>query len=261
MSSQASTQHPGFNLMGKVALVTGAAGGLGRAFASALADAGARVAAFDKDAARLRAWIDARPSGGDGHHILAYETDVTSSAGVRASVDAAIRDLGQVDILINNAGIYPVQPFLETSDEFFDEVMAINLKSVFLMCKAIIPHMLGRKYGRIVNLATTGFYRPMPGHAHYAASKGAVIGLTRGIAAEFGDRGIAANCVAPGVIMTDTVKASFPEGREAELVRARAIPRSGTEADVVGTVLFLCSDLSGFVTGQTVVVDGGRIMS
>lgn len=244
-------------LAGRTALVTGAASGLGREFCTALTSEGVRVAALDKDAAGLEALSLAVKA----EALTVHPVDVTASDQVAEAVNAVISHHGRIDILINNVGIYPVVPFLETTDEFFDQVIAINLKSAYLVSREVLRYMVQATYGRIVNVATTGFYRPMPGHAHYAASKGGLIGLTRGIAAEFGDQGVTANCVAPGVVLTDTVRASFPPGRETELVRARAIPRSAVPDDIVGAVLFLASDRSSFITGQTIVVDGGRIMN
>ncbi|MBI4587694.1 MAG: SDR family oxidoreductase [Candidatus Rokubacteria bacterium] len=251
---------PVLGLEGKVAIVTGAAAGLGRAFAGALAGHGARVAALDRDRGGIEATIEESHRGA-GAKIVPYEVDVTSSAQVDATIRKVLDSFGQIDIVVNNVGIYPITPFMDISEELFDRVLSVNLRSVYLVCRAVIPHMVTRRYGRIVNIATTGFYRPGPGQAHYAASKGGVIGLSRALAAEFGNSGITVNCVAPGLTMTATVEEAYPEARIVELVRARAISRRENVEDVVGAVLFLCSDLSAFMTGQTVVVDGGRIMS
>ncbi len=244
----------------RVAIVSGAASGIGRGVALALAAAGATVAALDKDGDGLRRVAGVVGPGENGG-IRPYVADVTSSRSTADAVAAVVADLGGIDILVNNVGTYPIVPFLEMSEESFEQLLSVNLKSVYLLSRSVIPHMLARRYGRIVNLATTGFYRPGPGQVHYAAAKGGVIGLSRGLAAEFGDHGITVNCVAPGLTMTDRVKEIFPESRVAELVGARAIRRPEQVEDVVGAVLFLCSDLSAFITGQTVIVDGGRIMS
>lgn len=260
MASDGLSATASFGLAGKVAVLTGAAAGLGRATAIALVHEGATVCAYDRDAEGLERLVSAVDTGTDGR-IVPYKLDVTSQPEVAEAVGSTIAKHERVDILINNAGIYPIVSFLEISDEQFDQVLSVNFKSAYFLARAIIPHMVRRSSGRIVNIATTSFHRPMPGHVHYTTSKAALVGLTRGLAAEFGRSGIGVNCVAPGVVATDTVSATFTEDLHETFVNARAIPRYGKVDDVVGAILFLCSDASGFITGQTVVVDGGRIMS
>ena len=250
----------GLRLEGRAAIVTGAAAGLGRAFAEGLACHGARVAAWDMDGGRLEAMVETIRRI-NAARILFDVVDVTSAEQVSVAAARVVKEFGSIDIVVNNVGVYPITPFLEITQELFDRVLSVNLRSVFVVCRATIPYMVANRYGRIVNVATTGFYRPGPGQAHYAASKGGVIGLSRALAAEFGEHGITVNCVAPGLTMTDTARQLFPESRVSVLVNARAIQRLEDVGDVVGAVLFLCSDLSAFVTGQTLVVDGGRIMS
>jgi NAD(P)-dependent dehydrogenase (short-subunit alcohol dehydrogenase family) len=242
----------------RVVLVTGAAGGLGRAFSLAFARDGARVVAADLDLAGAKR--TAELVQGESGQALALEVDVASEGSVGELVDRAVSSLGGVDVLVNNAAVYAGierRPFYELDGDAWDRVLAVNLKGPWLCAKACVPAMRARGGGAIVNVASATAFSGSPLFAHYVASKGGLIALTRAMAREVGELGIRVNAVAPGFTLTEASRALL-EDAETYGVERGAIRRSSTPEDVVGTVLFLASDASAFVTGQTIVVDGGR---
>lgn len=242
----------------RVALVTGAAGGLGRAFALGFARDGARVVTADLDLPGAEE--TAGLVRGEGGRALALEVDVANEASVGELLDRAVSSLGGVDVLVNNAAVYAGierRPFYELDGDAWDRVLAVNLKGPWLCAKACVPSMRARGGGAIVNVASATAFSGSPLFAHYVASKGGLIALTRAMAREVGELGIRVNAVAPGFTLTEASRGLF-ENAENYGVERGAIRRSSTPEDVVGTVLFLASDASAFVTGQTVVVDGGR---
>ena len=233
-------------LEGKVAIVTGGAKGIGRAIAGGLARAGATVAIADLEP----------PAGG-------IRADVSSEADVEAMVRETVDRHGGVDILVNNAGLYaslPMRPFDQIPLEEWRQVMDVNVASMFLTCRAVVPVMRGRGGGKIVNISSGTPFRGVPFLLHYVTSKGAIVAFTRALAKELGKDAIHVNCVAPGFTMSDGVKAN-PEVvdklRDVS-VAARTIQRDQVPEDVVGAVIFLCSPGADFVTGQTMVIDGGQ---
>jgi NAD(P)-dependent dehydrogenase (short-subunit alcohol dehydrogenase family) len=233
----------------RTVVVTGAAGGLGRAFACGFAREGARVVAADLDVAGAEE--TARLCGGESAVV-----DVTSEESVR---DLAAR-LGRVDVLVNNAAIYAGlerRPFWELDATEWDRVLAVNLKGPWLCAKVCLPAMPAG--GAIVNVASATVFSGSPLFAHYVASKGGLIALTRTMARELGGRGIRVNAVAPGFTLTEASRGLMP-GAASYAVGRGAIERAAVADDVVGAVLFLASDASRFVTGQTLVVDGGRVL-
>jgi NAD(P)-dependent dehydrogenase (short-subunit alcohol dehydrogenase family) len=246
------------DLAGRVVIVTGAAGGLGRAFALAFARAGAHVVAADIDAGGAEqtvALIDA-----EAGTSIAVELDVTDEPSVQAMVEGAVRAFGGVDVLVNNAAIYGAlerKPFYELDPDAWDAVMRVNLKGPWLCSRACVPHMRARGGGAIVNVASATVFSGSPLWAHYVASKGGLIALTRTMARELGELGITVNAVAPGLTLTDATLGLI-EDAETYGVSRGAIKRASRPEDVVGTVLFLASGASAFITGQTIVVDGGR---
>lgn len=247
-------------LTDRVAVVTGGGGGLGRAFALALADAGAKVAAADRDsagAAETAALVQA--AGGDA---VGLTVDVSDQASTEAMAAAVVGRWGRVDVLVNNAGVYGTlvrRPFFEITSDEWDLVMSVNLKGAWLAARAVFPAMR-EQGGSIVNISSATFYSGSPMWAHYVASKGGIIGLTRAMAREAGDYGVRVNAIAPGFTLTDASLGIMPDAATYGVTRG-AIKRAQQPDDLVGALLFLASDASDFVTGQTMIVDGGRQFS
>lgn len=241
-------------LDGKVAIVTGGGTGIGKRFCVGLASEGARVVVADlQDVTETLAAVEAARGSSIG-----VKADVSNQTDVENLVKQAIDVHGRVDILVNNAGIYPTRPIEQLTLTEWRQVMAVNLDGVFLCAREVIPHMKRQGGGRIVNMTSTTFFMGVPNFCHYVASKGGVIGFTRGLAGEVGQFGITVNCIAPGLTKTGSVEAS-PDilATWQMLVDAQAIHRKETPDDLVGPLLFLASDDSAFVTGQTLCVDGG----
>lgn len=248
------------NLAGHVAMVTGAGGGLGRAFALALAGAGARVCAADCNFQGASDTVEQIVSrGGEG---LAVEVDVADVASVERMMRSVAEQWGRIDALINNAGLYGSiirKPFFEITPDEWDAVMAVNLKGPWLCARAVFPHMRERG-GSIINIASATFYSGSPLWAHYVASKGGVIGLTRALAREAGDYGIRVNAIAPGFTLTEASLRLIEDAAHYGVNRG-ALKRAQQTGDLIGALLFFASTASDFVTGQTLMVDGGRQFS
>jgi NAD(P)-dependent dehydrogenase (short-subunit alcohol dehydrogenase family) len=242
-------------LEGRVALVTGAAQGIGRAIADGLAADGARVVVADLRGADEAA---ARYDGGVGLTV-----DVADEEAVRRMVEDTVERCGGVDVLVNNAGLYAslaMRPFTEIPLEEWRRVMDVNVASMFLTCRAAVPVMRERGGGAIVNISSGTPFRGVPFLLHYVTSKGAIVAFTRALAKELGRDGIRVNCVAPGFTMSDGVK-EHPEVVEAlrdVSVAARTLQRDQVPEDVVGAVRYLAGPAASFVTGQTIVIDGGQ---
>ena len=239
-------------------IVTGAATGIGQAFALGAAAQGANVVVADMNAAdETVALVE-----GAGGKALALRVDVADDASVRAMAEAALRRFGRIDGLINNAAYFRevvLTPFEDLDPVQWDRIFAVNVKGVWQCCKAVLPAMRERKSGAIVNIASVVAVAGQPGYLHYVATKGAVLAMTKGLAKECGPHGVRVNVIAPGFVITDATK-NRPIEWQQSFLKARAIPREQKPEDLVGTALYLLSDLAGFVTGQTIVVDGGHIM-
>jgi len=248
-----------FDLGGKTAIVTGGGTGLGRASVHALAGAGARVALAGPAESPIEAVAgEVRAAGGQA---LAVSVDVRDRASVQAMVARAADVFGSVDILVNNAAIYPSRPWHEVSEEEWDDVLAVNLKGCFLCARAVYPHMKARGWGRIVNIASVTFFTGNPLLIHYVSSKGGVIGFTRALAREVGPDNITVNCVSPGAFPTAAEEIHpDPEGYTRYVLDQQCLQRRGRPADIGDAVLFLASDAASFITGQTLGVDGGWAM-
>ena len=242
-------------LDGKVALVTGAAQGIGRAIADGLATAGARIAVAD-----LRGAEETGASYPDGVGITG---DVSDERDVKRLVAEVVDRCGGIDILVNNAGLYAsleMRPFEQIPLEEWRQVMDVNVASMFLMCREVVPVMRDRGGGKIVNISSGTPFRGVPFLLHYVTSKGAIVTLTRALAKELGKDNVLVNCVAPGFTLSAGVEA-HPEVIEKlrdVSVAARTLQRDQVPEDVVGAVVFLCGPGSDFVTGQTMVIDGGQ---
>jgi NAD(P)-dependent dehydrogenase (short-subunit alcohol dehydrogenase family) len=248
---------PRFDVTGQVALVTGAARGLGRAVALTLADAGADVALGLRDVAHdggLAAEVESL-----GRRVLPLQLEVSDLDQVRAAVGEVDRQLGRLDILVNNAGIGPENPAEDVVEEDFDRTVAVNLKGTFFTSQAAGRLMIRQGGGRIVNMGSQAGSVALPGESVYCMTKAAIAHLTKCLAVEWGLHGITVNCVAPTFIRTaGTQEALSDPAFEADVVeRIAALHRVGEPMDVAGAVLFLCSPAAALVTGHTLLVDGG----
>jgi 3-oxoacyl-[acyl-carrier protein] reductase len=245
---------------GRVAVVTGAARGMGRAIAEGLASRGARVVAVDlRDLRETAAAIEA-----GGGECLPLEADVASEDAVGRLAGEVQAACGPCEILVNVAGLSVACPFAEAGYELWREVIRVNLDSQFLMAKAFVPDMITGGWGRIVNMASSSIYTTTPGLSAYMASKAGVLGLTSGLANDLGQFGITVNAVSPGLTRTPSVEEDVAAGRLSEaaleaMIGQRAIRRASTPEDLVGTVAFLVSDDAAFMTGQLLVADGGHV--
>jgi len=241
-------------LDGKVAAVTGAANGIGRAYATRLAADGASVAILDLvDASAVVDEI--RAAGGTAFAARVDLTDAPAVGDVAGEIRAA---LGAVDILVNNAGIYPNQLLEGMTLQEWRRIFAVNVDATFITTQAFVPGMKDRGWGRIVNMTSNSIGLVLPGVAHYIATKMAVIGFTRGLATELAAFGVTANAIAPSVVRTPGTEA-FPETAFDMVAQMQAIKRVQTPEDLTGTLAYLVSDDAAFVTGQTIYVDGGLI--
>jgi NAD(P)-dependent dehydrogenase (short-subunit alcohol dehydrogenase family) len=239
-----------------VTLVTGAAGGLGTAITRCFLREGASVIAADIDRERLDRLVEDTASS----RLLAVEVDVSSATDCARMRRAIEEKFGRVDVLVNNAGVYPSQRFEEITPEDWRRVIGINLDSAFLVTSATLPLMKGRLRGRIINISSGTVLLGTPTYTHYAAAKAGIIGFTRSLASELGAFGITVNVVAPGLTLTDTVTNAVSPALLEKRRLQRAIQRHQMPDDVVGTILFLASSDSDFVTGQLINVDGGAAM-
>lgn len=244
-----------FDLSGRRALVTGASRGIGRAVALALAERGARVAVLARSANALR---EVTQIGGPG--VFAIEADLADSASLARGLAEALETLGGLDILVNNAGVDHHAPVEETSLEEWARVQAVDLQAVFQLCRDAGPSLAADGGGKVVNIASVLGTRAVRNNAAYVAAKHGLIGLTRSIALEWARRGVQVNAVAPGFISTQ-MTASIRDGAGDLIARRTPMGRWGRPEDLVGAVVFLASSASNFVTGETLIVDGGLAAS
>jgi 3-oxoacyl-[acyl-carrier protein] reductase len=243
-----------FDLTGKCALVTGASGGIGEAIAAAMHAQGATVALsgtrrekLDELAAKL----------GSRAHVLPCDLrDRAQVAGLVAQAEAA---MGQLDILVNNAGVTKDNLFMRMKDEEWDDVIAVNLTSAFVLCRAALRNMMRRRYGRIVNISSISGVFGNPGQGNYSASKAGLVGMTKSLAREVASRGITANCIAPGFIETPMTHALNEKQTEAI---ASSIPAGtfGKPGDIAAAAVFLASEEARYITGETLHINGGMVM-
>ena len=252
---------PLMRLEGKVAVITGGAAGIGFAYAKRFLAEGAQVVVAD--IADPRPAVDKLDTSG---RALGLSTDVSDAASVRAMVAAALARFGRIDVLVNNAAVFATlkpQRFDEIPEAEWDRVMAVNVKGVWNCARAVAPAMRAQGGGRIVNVASAIVAKGTALLLHYVTSKGAVVAMTRALARELGPDRITVNAVAPGLILSDTVQANpdLTGFQGAAIMQARSLKREAFPDDVEGTVVFLASDDSAFMSGQTLIVDGGSVFS
>jgi 3-oxoacyl-[acyl-carrier protein] reductase len=245
-------------LRDKVAIVTGGAAGIGEAIAILFGQLGAKVVVLDKDGdAAEKVAAEIRQAGGTA---IAAEANVRDRGALANAVSRTLDTYGQIDILINNAGMYPRRRFAEMTEAEWDEMQDVNLKSMFHMAKLVTPHMTERNQGWIVNISSVTFFLGMQPLAHYVAAKGGVIGFTRALARELGPDGIHVNCITPGAIKTESEKRFVTDEQADAVIPLQSLRRRLLPVDIANVCVFLCSSLSDAITGQTLNVDGGWIM-
>ena len=249
-------------LTGRTAIVTGGAKGIGRHYAQALAAEGAEVMIADiVDGSDVAEEI-ARKHGRNATTSMTF--DVSDEAQVKSLVAATLERFGKIDVLVNNAALFaPLvhRKATEIDVETWDKVMAVNVRGPFLMVKHVAPHMIARRYGKIINIGSGTVYKGLPGLLHYTTSKGAIATFTRTLSRELGEHGICVNTLSPGFTLSDSVIETGTHSAEQQTrsMASRAMRREETPEDLVGTVVFLASPDSDFITGQTIAVDGGSV--
>ncbi len=248
-------------LSGRAAIVTGGAKGIGRHYSEALAAEGAQVMIVDiVDGAEHAEALSAKYGANTTTSMV---VDVSDEQQVKSLVAETIKRFGKIDVLVNNAAVYATleeQKFTDIDVDVWDRVMAVNLRGPFLMAKHVVPHMKERGYGKIINIGSGTAIRGIPWMLHYVTSKGGIMGFTRALSREVGDFGIRVNTLSPGFIMSDSVVEQNPghvETSRARILAARSIKRDGHPEDLLGSLVFLASGDSDFMTGQTLLVDGG----
>jgi 3-oxoacyl-[acyl-carrier protein] reductase len=247
------------HLRDKVALITGASRGIGKATALLFAEAGCNLLVNycnnEKDA------IDVATSAEkSGIRAKIYRADVSKQTDVNEMVAYAVREFGRIDILVNNAGIWKYAAIDTMTEEQLKETLEVNLYSTFYSITASVPHMMKQGSGNIINVSSTAGQRGEPFHSHYAASKGAIISLTKSLAVELAPHNIRVNCVAPGWVDTDMSHESLIGGDKEKILSVIPLGRAGTAEEIAGSILFLVSDLSTFITGEIINVNGGAVL-
>ena len=247
-----------FDIAGRVAIVTGAGQGIGRAFARALAASGAMAVIAEMN--ETRATAVAAEIAAEGGQALAVETDVADEASIGRLIETVTDKFGRIDILINNAGMFStleMRPFDRIPVEEWERVLRINLTGPFLCSRAVLPAMRELKRGRIINIASGAVRLGRPNYLHYIASKSALIGMSLSMARELGPDGITVNAILPGATFTEIERKTVTPAQKEKIIAMQCIQRAETPADLVGTMLFLASDASEFLTGQSINLDGG----
>jgi len=250
-----------FDFTGRSVIVTGGGKGIGKVYVEEFAKAGARVVAADIDADAAKAVAEALQKA--GCEALGLGVDIASEEATAKMAQATLERFGSIDILINNASLMSVlarRSWLEIPVDEWDRVMAVNLRGMFLSCRAVFPAMKAKARGKIVNISSSRVWEGAPNRLHYTTSKAGIIGFTRALSREVGEYGITVNALTPGMTQSETQIASSSGNYLAARVAGRAIERVQVPADLVGAVMFLSSPASDFMTGQTINVDGGKSM-
>ncbi len=247
-----------FDLTGKVALVTGGSKGLGKAMARGLAEAGANIAIASRTEAQLQS-AQAEIGEGLDSRVEYRVTDMNDRADVLALAEWANDTFGKIDILINNAGSNEPQDLVDQTDESFDRIIELNLRSCMALARAVAPGMIERRWGRIIHLSSIMALASAPGRGTYSATKAALIGMANAHALELGPHGITVNCIAPGPIMTDLPMSILSEEQKEAFSNRTAVKRWGQPIDLVGPTLMLASEAGAYISGETIVVDGGLL--
>jgi len=247
------------SIEGKTAVVTGGASGIGRAICTRLAGLGVNVAILDLD--QTGAEETARKVVAAGRRALPIKVDVSSAAGVTAAAEKVHSNLGAIHILVNDAGICEIAPFVEMSEAQWDRMIAVHLKGTFNCTRAVLPDMIEAGWGRIVNLASVAGLSGAPGFTHYAAAKGGIIAFTKALAHELGPSGITVNAIAPGLVDTPMTRTGLLSDEMIEMaVTGAPVQRMGTPDDIAAACTYLVSEDAGFTTGQVLSPNGGRYM-
>ena len=241
----------------KVTIVTGAAIGIGEGIARLFADQGSHLFLLDRDGARN---VAVATSILAVRSAAAFTGDVRDPKAIQTVVTAALEQFGRVDVLVNNAGIYPRQSFIDMTEAQWDEMQDVNLRSMFHATKAVLPTMVARQQGKIINISSVTFHLGSKNLVHYVASKGGVIGLTRSLAREVGEHNIFVNCITPGAVQVEAEKQVATEEQLQAIVDLQSLKRRIVPLDIARACLFLASELSDGITGQTLNVDGGWVM-
>lgn len=244
------------SLNGRVAVVTGAGSGIGRAIALRLAEDTAKIAIWDINAAG--AAETAKMVEDAGGTAIAIDADCSDKAAIHAAAEETRAKLGPVAILVNNAGIAPFTPFMETEDDLFDKVIRINLRGPYLVLKELLPDMLAAQWGRVINITSSSVQTGSPAQGHYVASKGGLMGMTKALALEFAATGITVNMVPPGFIDTPMLRAA-PIDADA-FAQTLPMKRIGKPEDIAAACAYLASEEASYITGQTISTNGGRYM-
>lgn len=247
------------SLKDKVAVITGASRGIGKAAALLLAKVGCDVLVNynSNKTAALEVISEAEKFG---VKAKTFQADVASKNQIERMIDFTLDEFGKIDILVNNAGIWKYAAIEKMTEEQLRETMQLNLNGIFYTITAVVPHMIERKSGNIINISSTAGQRGEPFHSHYAASKGALISLTKSLAAELVPHNIRVNCVAPGWVDTDMSHASLIGEDREKILRTIPMGRAGTAEELAGSILFLASDLSTYITGEIINVNGGSVL-
>lgn len=248
-------------LADKTAIITGGTRGIGKGIAACFIRQGASVALFGKNPEHGKVTLqELQRLASEGQKILFYQVDVGKQKEVESAIEKVYQDFGHVDILVNNAGIARDNLLMRLTEEDWEQVLTVNLKSIFNTCRAVIRPMLKARQGKIINITSVVGLMGNPGQTNYAASKSGMIGFTKSLAKELGSRGICVNCIAPGFITTDMTDMLNEKQKEA-IIGQIPMQRLGSPQDIANAALFLASPLSDYVTGQVLTVDGGMVMS
>jgi 3-oxoacyl-[acyl-carrier protein] reductase len=245
-------------LKDKIAIVTGAAAGIGEATALFFSELGAKVVVLDRDGGGTQS-VAAQIAAGGGE-ALPLQADMKDRASLESAVDATLKRFGRIDILINNAGIYPRQAFLEITEEQWDEMHDINLKGTFRMAQLVARHMVAQRSGKIVNISSVTFFLGVKLLSNYVAAKGGVVGLTRTMAKELGEHNVHVNCITPGAIQTASEKFFVSDEQSAAFIESQSLKRRLQPVEIARVCAFLAGAWSDGMTGQTLNVDAGWVL-